>query len=190
MALAWYATVGGQEIEQGDVLFDLPTPRVVKLDPVEGPKVAVSRGNYVVLSQTCDLVNDKVSEILVANVHSYRKMVAASNCADRAKSSSFHKSLVQGADVAYFLLPEHVEEPSLDWALVDFHHLRLVDKSLCKEHAALMGERLRMISPYKEHLAQAFGRYMMRVALPETLHPFEKVGPNIVREEKDKNQAR
>ena len=32
-----------------------------------------------------------------------------------------------------------------------------------------------MIPPYKENLAQCFGRYMMRVALPQTAHAFRSV---------------
>jgi maleate cis-trans isomerase len=35
--------------------------------------------------------------------------------------------------------------------------------------AALFGERVRLLSPYKEHLSQAFARYFMRVGLPRPL---------------------
>src|SRR5262249_39772943 len=37
-------------------------------------------------------------------------------------------------------------------------------------------EELRLHSPYREHLAQAFARYFMRVGLPHDARAFEKEG--------------
>jgi hypothetical protein len=39
-----------------------------------------------------------------------------------------------------------------------------------------LGPRLRLRSPYREHLAQAFARYFMRVGLPHDARAFEKEG--------------
>ncbi len=36
-------------------------------------------------------------------------------------------------------------------------------------HSGLVGARVRLLSPYKEHLSQAFARYFMRVGLPRPL---------------------
>lgn len=175
MLPSWYETVQSGELEQGDLLFDLPTPRVVGPVPANGaPTVALSRGHFIVLSQTCDLVNDKVPEVLVASVVPYSEF---SQQDGNARSTAFRKSVVQGYDIAFFLLPETGEEPTIPWSLVDFHHLRLVDKRTCHQHAGQVGQRLRLAPPYKEHFSQAFGRYMMRVALPLTAHEFLKVAP-------------
>lgn len=60
---------------------------------------------------------------------------------------------------------------------MDFHYLFTVPKGLLTESAVGAGDRLRLLSPYKEHLAQGFARYVMRVGLPHTLEEFEAVKP-------------
>ncbi len=166
MPSVWYEVVAGNDLEQGDILPDLLTPRVLAdLSPDGQPMVARSKGHFIVLSQTCDLINDKVPEVLVASIAPYDEFAHTSQ---HARTTAFQKSVVNGYDIAYFLLPESQDEPALAWSIVDFHHLRLVDKKGCHEHAKNLGQRLRLVSPYKEHFSQAFGRYMMRVALPRS----------------------
>ena len=64
----------------------------------------------------------------------------------------------------------------LAWSLVDFHHLFSLPKTSATRVALEAGQRLRLLPPYREHLAQAFARYIMRVGLPSTLTAFEKEG--------------
>lgn len=45
---------------------------------------------------------------------------------------------------------------------------------IIKQLAKSKGKRLRLLSPYKEKLAQAFAYYYMRVALPLDIPKFEK----------------
>ena len=42
---------------------------------------------------------------------------------------------------------------------------------LVRELAASQGPRLRLNPPYREHLAQAFARFFMRVGLPVDIPP-------------------
>ena len=55
-----------------------------------------------------------------------------------------------------------------DYYCVSFHHIFSVPKNYLK---ALISdkERYRLLSPYKEHLAQSFARYFMRVGLPSNI---------------------
>jgi hypothetical protein len=171
----WYEVVSGPNLEQADVLTDLVAPRAIQDESApSGFRIRVGRGDYIVLSQTCDLENDKLQEVLLADVREYQSATYANN---RARSRAFRDALIQGSDWAYFLLPDFEGPPSLPWSIVNFHYLFLVDVGACIRRAEEMGGRLRLVSPYKEHLAQSFGRYMMRIALPKTAHAFARVQP-------------
>lgn len=171
----WYEVVSGPKLEQGDVLTNILAPRAVQDDNAPGGfRIRVGRGDYVVLSQTCDLENNKLQEVLLADIRDYQ---SATYSTDRARSKAFRKVLVQGTDWAYFLLPEFEGPPNFPWSIINFHYLFLVDVDACTRQAERLGNRLRLVPPYKEHLAQSFGRYMMRIALPQTLHEFENVVP-------------
>jgi hypothetical protein len=168
----WYEVTQGDSLEQGDLLPGLRAPRVVVDASTDGGiRVLVGTGDYVVLSQTCDLENDKVKEVVLASVLTYQEMAHEVGAA--ARSKSFREALIKGADFAYFLLHHFDGSPSLEWSVVNFHQLRLIDTQFCRNHANTLGPRLRLVSPYKENLAQGFGRYMMRVALPQTAHSFK-----------------
>jgi hypothetical protein len=170
----WYEVAQGESLEQGDLLPDVRAPRVL-VDPSAdgGFRILVGTGDYVVLSQTCDLENDKVREVLLASVLTYQDMAHEVGAA--ARSTAFREALIKGADFSYFLLHRFDGPPNLEWSVVNFHQLRLIDTQFCRNHAYSLGTRLRLVSPYKENLAQSFGRYMMRVALPQTAHSFKAV---------------
>ena len=170
---SWYEIVEGPMLEQGDLLTNLLAPRVVvDTNAPTGYRILVGRGNYIVLSQTCDLDNEKIPEVLLADVRTYQDVASDEQY---ARSTAFRKALIQGSDISYFLLHEFTGPPSLEWALINFHYLRLVDAAYCKKHAVELGKRLRLVPPYKEHLAQSFSRYISRVALPQTAHSFKDV---------------
>ena len=59
-----------------------------------------------------------------------------------------------------------------DFMLVDFTRVFTVEAGLVRELAARQGPRLRLNPPYREHLAQAFARFFMRVGLPVDIPPF------------------
>jgi hypothetical protein len=169
----WYEVVQGESLEQGDLLFDLVTPRVsIEAAGDGGYGILTGRGEYVVLSQTCDLEHNKVREVLLASLRTYQDLAHEMQA---ARGRNFREALINGADFAYFLLHRFDGPPFLDWSVVNFHQLRLLDTQFCRSQARDLGSRLRLVAPYKENLAQAFGRFMMRTALPETAHAFKNV---------------
>ncbi len=184
MPESWYEIVAGSELQQGDLLLGIP---VAKVDTAEFPlpdEVPVWAGelDLLVITQSCDLENDKVDEVLLALVRSYDEMFQEEGDAgDRnwVRTSKFRKAAVRGELPAYSLLPQRMEDPpNLAWSLVDFHHLYSLPKSYVTAFVNSAGPRLRVVPPYREHLAQAFARYMMRVGLPLLLTDFEKyAGP-------------
>jgi len=92
------------------------------------------------------------------------------------KSSRWRKAAVEGDLPAMSLLPPTDGDVGLGWSLVDFHHLFTLPKRFVSEFADSAGTRIRIVPPYREHLAQAFARYFMRVGLPSPLQAFEKLG--------------
>ena len=176
MSTDWYATVTGSKLEQGDFLRSCPIFRVEVLENEKRSDTEVIQEDHdvIVLTQTCDLENDKVQDVLVAVVLPYVALVERDGQAKpNINSSSFKKAAVEGNLPSYFLLPVRESPPAVEWSLVDFHNVFSVPKQLAARVAEDQGERLRLVPPYKEHLAQAFARYIMRVGLPTTLDGFK-----------------
>jgi hypothetical protein len=74
------------------------------------------------------------------------------------------------------LLRKHEDDPKMNWSIVDFHRLWVLPKDLTTALAKASGKRLRLVSPYREHLGQEFARYFMRVGLPLNAAEFEEEG--------------
>jgi hypothetical protein len=76
----WYEVVEGTELLQGDILPRCPI--VTVLDPISWPilpeskfSVGVTTRDLVVMTQSCDLANDKTDEILLAQFLSWSQSV-------------------------------------------------------------------------------------------------------------------
>ena len=170
---SWYEVVEGESLEQGDILrrCDVPIVSSVDDDEVEYDLVAM---DVVVMTQSCDLANDKVDHVLLARAAAWADVVAEERQRGNgaAASSTFRQSLVRGDAVNLSLLHERPEAPEFPWSVVDFRRLVSIPKSLAVLWAAQQGPRLRLVPPYRENLAQAFARYFMRVGLPHAAHGF------------------
>ncbi len=180
---SWYEIVDGEALEQGDILTACPRFAVTGIPswpPPEEAEVEVEMESLtaVVLTQTCDLVQEHVEKVLLGAVVDWpaarQQMVEAGN--EKAKSRAFREALVRGNLPSLSLLHKHEPEPLLNWSIVDFHQLFALPKKLVADVAMAAGPRLRLRSPYKEHLAQAFARYFMRVGLPLDARDFIKEG--------------
>jgi hypothetical protein len=185
----WYDSVTGQVIEQGDLFSEcvvrwvgqservIPNPDSTHLVVVQEHLVRCRTFDIIVLSQTCDLRNDKVSQVLVARTVPWPQFVEANSTANPfVKSTEFRRKLVEGSLPSYVLLSRHTDDPQMPWTIVDFHQLYVIPKSDLMSQAAERPKRLRLRSPYLEHLSQAFARYFMRVGLPQPLGDFIKDG--------------
>ncbi len=59
-----------------------------------------------------------------------------------------------------------------DFLVVDFRSTFSVPLDFLKGFVKDMSPRLRLLPPYREHLSQAFARFLMRVGLPEDIPAF------------------
>ena len=179
----WYEVTQGSELLQGDLLRDCPIPRVRGLEhwplragqPLE---VDIDREDVIIVSQSCDLANDKIDDVVLAQVLDWavacRELIRQGNTF--ARSRNFRRALVAGNIPSLSLLHKHDRVPMLGWSIVDFHRLFVLPKPVVLAVARAAGPRLRLRSPYREHLAQALARYFMRVGLPHDAQAFESEG--------------
>jgi len=180
---SWYEVTEGPVLLQGDLLKDCP------IFVVEGPlswpvpvdvdlDLGVNTFDLVVLTQSCDLENDKIEDILFAQAVDWPAVVQdeVRRGNEAAKGARFRKLLVDGHLPGLSLLHKREEQPLFPWSVVDFRRLFTLPKAFARQFAASSGPRLRLRSPYREHLAQAFARFFMRVGLPHDARAFEKEG--------------
>ncbi len=178
----WFEPVQGPDLLQGDILLNCPVFSLsddVPFPLTEGflPTFYVDYFDLAIMTQSCDLANDKITEVLLAQVVEWSEAVrAAGNTNPVLKSREFRKSLVAGNVPSLSLLHKREAFPTLSWSVVDFRRLFTLPKSLVRRVAETSGPRLRLMSPYREHLAQAFARYFMRVGLPHDARSFEAEG--------------
>ena len=179
----WYEVTAGSALLQGDLLKSCPvfvvTGTLTWPAPAESALDMEARTyDLIVMTQSCDLANNKVQEVLLAQVVPWSKVVSVEVAAgnEAVRSSKFRKLLIEGNVPGLSLLHKHEANPPLPWCVVDFHRLFTLPKQLAQQVAHTIGPRLRLRSPYREHLAQAFARYFMRVGLPHDARAFEKEG--------------
>jgi len=176
---SWYEVVRTSTLKQGDIFFNCPTfhlENFVEQDDFIEVEGDTKPQTLIVLTQTCDLEHAKVDQVLLAVVISYRALLRAEG--DRKpeiKSPKFRKKVASNLFPSYTVLREFSDSPSMEWSLVDYHHLYTLPKAYLENFANDAGDRLRLNPPYREHVSQSFARYMMRVGLPTTVDDFESV---------------
>jgi hypothetical protein len=174
----WYTVVEGPDLRQGDFLNQCPIlipPEDFQIpDPAEPAeiKVGVQMYDVVIMSQSCDLEQEKLDLVLVCP-HWSLEQIATGN--DFLKSSAGKETLRRGNLPGYHLLaPCELTEANQGARVVDFRTVYSLPYKFLKNFAIKSGRRLRLLPPYREHLSQAFARFFMRVGLPVDIPPFRK----------------
>lgn len=164
----WYEIPDGDDLEQGDLLLGcpvvLPKYQVTETAVQVLDNFEIGAFDVVVMTQSCDLGNDKVKDIIVCPFWSIDKWKELS---PSMKQKNSFKQIKQGRQTRYTLL-EKCELPDcpMDVQMVDLGRVFSLPKPVVEGLARLQKPRLRLRSPYKENLSQAFARFFMRVGLP------------------------
>ncbi len=176
----WFDLTEGPTLLQGDLLKDCPVFAISgspSWPPAAATDIEIEAKVFglVVMTQSCDLENEKVEDVLLAQLIAWNDVVQAEveRGNEAVRSRRFRKLLVDGNVPGLSLLHRRDAHPSLPWSVVDFHRLFTLPKAFVARFAAESGPRHRLRSPYREHLAQAFARYFMRVGLPHDAKDFE-----------------
>lgn len=173
----WYAIAQNTDcIEQGDVLRSWPV--IIPEEWIEGTGDVdsdIEEYNMIIMSQSCDIQHNKIDNVLVCPLLVLDELGRYTSSGDRNK-------LKKGEIIAYHLLNKcelgELTECGLQdligkYLVVDFRNAYSIPlKFLIDGVDARSEKRLRLLPPYKEHLSQAFARFIMRVGLPDEIPDF------------------
>ncbi|WLD13785.1 hypothetical protein [Planctellipticum variicoloris] len=172
----WYRIVRDSSLEQGDILRDFEIPDLSRSFGPDGSDYDVELQvlDVVVMTQSCDLEHGKARSVVLCPVVALRDFVAAalSRGEQHWGGRNIPSDLSRGNIPGYHLLNDLVHDDcQLPVSIVDFHEIYAASTPQVKEFAATKVPRLRLCPPYKEHLAQSFARFFMRVGLPSGIAP-------------------
>jgi hypothetical protein len=172
---SWYEIVGGDDLLQGDCLERClvmlpPEPGVLQSKATTVP-VVVEEYDVVVVSHSCDLLQEKLNAVLVCPIFSLDEIAAVMPAMKHARMK---ERMRQGHNPGYHMLAAcALKGAERDIRVADFHTVYSLPVTFAKEVAAGNGKRLRLVSPYIEDFSQAFARFFMRVALPTEIPEFK-----------------
>jgi len=167
----WMPCQGG-DLEQGDYLPECWVPVIgADFDPAAAePVISVGKGNLIIVTQSCDLANDKIQLAAlcpIATVETWEQLNR-----DYAKRG-FWESVRQGRREGLHMLGAFADANDNRNALVvDFRQIFSLPVAYLRSHAGNLGSRRRLQSPFREHFSQSFARFFMRVGLPSAVPPF------------------
>jgi len=174
----WYIVAKNDPvILQGDLLDDFlaPFPKSIDISKKE-PECSYEmiKMDAVVISQSCDTATkaDDDDQIVVCQRHFLADVFKS-----KSKLKEAWPNLVKDRVINKLLINnfDH-DELGFDYSFIDFSKIFVVPHSYASEFASKKTKRIRMNSPYRERLSQAFSRKFMRVGLP--INILESV-PNI-----------
>jgi hypothetical protein len=156
---------GAVPLSQGDILDDCPLvfweDQTRQVD--EGDEPVSQRARVIVLTQACDLANDKAARVVVAKIHAAADLVRTGRVKEKVVRDHVRKGQVYG----WYFLPADMTRPGFPESLVDLRDLHTVPKALL-EGLQGQGKHVgRLMTPYREHLAQHFSVTYSRIGLPE-----------------------
>ncbi len=170
---SFWVQVEGEKLAQGDYLLDCPVP-IFPANYGSSPSessVEIARGNVIVVTQSCDLENNKVKMVSLCPIYTIAEFTSTN---DKKKLAAHLEEIRRGKFEALHMLssPQNPEN-NLDVRIVDFREIHSLPVQFLNTHAANLGKRWRLKSPYLEHFSQAFARFFMRVGLPSAIQKFK-----------------
>lgn len=171
--LNWYSQIeSDKDLEQGDLLLNCPIvlpPTNVNVE--EWDSFEVNEYDVVILSQSCDLAAKKINLVQVSPFTTLSEFCKINPNFNNYKSK---ENIRRGYLPGYHLLSKCDYLDSDDYLIIDFKSTFSVSFSFLEEFKKLSENRIRIKSPYKEHLSQSYARFYMRVGLPSDIPQFKK----------------
>jgi hypothetical protein len=163
----------GEQLEQGDFLPECWIP-VIGADfgpAVVEPEISVGRSNLIIVTQSCDLANEKIQHAALCPIAALETWERINS--DYAKRG-FWEGVRQGRREGLHMLSAFVDaSDSRNALVVDFRQIFSLPVAYLRRHSASLGPRWRLQSPFREHFSQAFARFFMRVGLPAAIPAFK-----------------
>lgn len=156
-----------EAIDQGDIIEGCPILSIIRFDPDKPGEIETKHAlqRIIVLTQTCDLANQKATRINVALVFDAQKVVHD----QLLKASDIRGPLRSGRIFGWYFLPKSAES-GLPEMIVDFRQLHTVRLDLLTALCQHGQRKVRVQPLYREHLAKQFADTYSRIGLPQ---PYE-----------------
>jgi hypothetical protein len=172
MSNNWYEIINVNTLEQGDILEQVevvvPSTEFLKGETKE---IQTETHDVLLLTQSCDMANNKTPWIQVTPI------VPISVMKERFPAFRDNNNLEfirRGYQHKYHLLHECGKEGfEREVSVLDFRNIFTLPSQHIYDFVNSGIKRRRLNSPYKEHLAQAYARFFMRVGLPNDIPPFK-----------------
>jgi hypothetical protein len=174
MSDRWWQSVSGRSLAQGDLLPDCLLPVFVaptaSQSSDDSQEVSVLTARLIVVTQSCDLENKKVPFVALCPIHTLDEFAQQNPLFQKAKN---WETVRKGQRPALHMIASP-ESPDVNMQslVVDFGHIVSLPIDYLEGHAAGIGDRWRLGSPFLEHYSQAFARFFMRVGLPSGIAQF------------------
>lgn len=168
----WYQIVSDSSLEQGDILYDFPIVIVKSsyAQIVDGKRMltAIRIQDAIIVSQSCDLDAEKIENVILCPLYNRSQLEGKFQLPD--KNNQGLRNIQQGKIEGLYLLPPYNHSGEDDqFKIVNFRETHAVPFQLVKGHLESQSVRVRVCPPYREHLAQAFGRFIMRIGFPKDM---------------------
>ncbi len=153
-----------EPIDQGDIFDACPlvTLETADLSNVEILPVRHSLERVLVLTQTCDLAQQRITRVVVAVAHEAQSLVD-----QKLLKPADIKGPIRGGRVfGWYFLPQSVEFGMRE-SIVDLRQLHTVRLDLLVALCRRGQRRVRLQPLYREHLAKHFADTYSRIGLPE-----------------------
>ena len=159
----WYYKVSlTDKIQQGQILLGCP----IQVTEFENDEIISSTYNIdvIVLTQSCDLANGKVENVVVA------ELIDIPVTGMKKQDRNTIKQINDNNRPRYHLIKSYCDDKfNMEAKLVDFgsiytipiNYLSLVRKSI--------GDSIALKSPYREFVSQRFGSFFARIGLPDRI---------------------
>jgi hypothetical protein len=150
-------------LDQADIVSNCPIPLLTEFDleGVRSPQIKVSPCRILVLTQACDLANQKASSVTAAVVHDAQALVEQ----NLIKPADIRGPIRAGRVFGWYFLPASPDR-SLPEMIVDLRQIHTVRLDLLKALCQRGHRPARLPSPYREHLAKHFADTFSRIGLP------------------------
>jgi hypothetical protein len=137
-----------------------------------GEHVLAEARDLVVMTQACDLEHAKVTSVVLCPHYGLEEFQGAWEEGQRNKgqnpTAKARRRYCEGIIWNLNLLNAQDDGGvELEHRIVDFHEVFTLPRPVLESLLAARGvPRPQLLTPYREHLSQAFARFFMRVGLP------------------------
>jgi hypothetical protein len=156
-----------EPLDQGDLIDGCPVLHVrdFRFDPPRSVEVDYDFRRVIVVTQTCDLANQKATTVSLAEVFDAQHLID-----QRTLQPSDIKGPIRAGRVwVLYFLPANADL-GMSEMIVDLRRLHTVRIDLLIDLCRANQRLARVQTPYREHLAKHFADTFSRIGLPQ---PYE-----------------